>query len=169
MRDEYKDVWCVCRWVRGLWRSCVCVWPLWTLRWSRRSRRSVSATRPRGNPSWTPLRPKNGGSRTSEKELPNSLQQHLEVLSHVLKCELLSLILNNWSQVDVTSWFGKLCEDFWWSSLWTSNCWRRTSTELFSVWQKIIIVSVCFKIHVLFVLPSSDDLESSRTFLNFCF
>lgn len=38
------------------------------------------------------------------------------------------------------SWMWKLCEDFWWSSLWTSNCWRRTSTELFSVWRIIIIV-----------------------------
>ncbi len=111
------------------------------------------------------------GQKTTAAELlrRNSRTPYSNIWRFYLKCELLSLILNNWSRLDVTSWFGKLCEDFWWSSLWASNCWRRTSTEPFSVWQKIIIVSVWFKIHVLFVLPSSDVLESSRTFLDFCF
>ena len=135
----------VCRWARGRWTSCVCVWPLWTLRWSRRSRRSGSVTRPRGSPSWTPSRPKNDGSRTSERKLPSSSQQQLQVRSLKRISQLLTDTRRqncndlHWCQTAEEEQRAHLCPDINIVSVWFN-----TMFPLFCLLETIWVFKICF-------------------------
>lgn len=125
----------LCRWVRGRWTICGCVWRLWTLWWSRRSRRSVSATRPRGSRSWTPSRPRNDGSRTSEEN--NNWMFLFSFFLSAAVCETLvglcwGFLTDGW-MCDGVIW--KKNDDLHFGCQ-TAEC--DTSEELFSVWRVII-------------------------------